>query len=287
MLSHITEPVVIQVLSGHIGIHRFLEYQTRPRSFNFMHERNGSVLENTKNKIIYNKLCGFVDGLIKEEPPFDDIHQLESMITIYKNYINSYHELEGDFRTRIIESLRYDASTSLRVPFFDLEEWNRMDRPELRSASHQFQEWYRNKHMHEYESFTPMSEDVDGKGILKSEIPERYPGLKYNRLKNQSFFASFVENLYDDVNLLVCFSKSSQIFLRVSIGATEPNGLEEPYLMANIGDYFGGGNFVINFNSHKEFDHGRKDLYKFLDFFLPKFKNTLLEARQEWTKVGS
>lgn len=244
-------------------------------------------MRNLKSNIIYKKLCDLVSELIKEAPPFDDIHQLKSMITIYKNYINSYHELEGGFRARIIESLRYVASASVRVPFVDLEEWNRMDRPELRSASNQFQEWYRNKHMNEYESFTPISEDVDGKGILKSEIPKRYPGLKYNRLKNHSFFASFEENLYDEVNLLVCFSKSSQTFLRISMGATEPNGLEEPYLMANIGDYFGGGNFIIDFNTHKEFDQGRANLYKFLDFFLPKFKNALLEARQEWTKAGS
>lgn len=225
-----------------------------------------------------------VSELIKEDPPFDDVHQLKAMITVYKKYINSYHELEGVFRKRIIASLRYEASTFIRVPFFKPEERQMMKNPKLEGARSEFQEWYSNRH--KFEVSVPMSEKVEAKGILKKEIPERYPSLKYQRLKDRVFFLSFVEKLYDDTQLLLCFSKSNTR-LDLYFGVTEPNGLKERYLCENIGNYFGGGYFTIDFNSQNEFDQGRADLYKFLDFFLPKFKNALLEARQEWTKVGS
>lgn len=239
-------------------------------------------MENTINKIIYKKLCGFVGELIKEDPPFDDIHQLEAMSTIYKNYINSYHELEGAFRKEVIASLRRYAGGASLGPFFDAEESFQMESREL-GASRQFQEWYRSRY--EVQVHIPMSEKVDAKAMLKNEIPKRYPGLIYKRVKGQSYLMSFAENLYDDTDLLVCFSKSYSM-VHLCLGVTEPQMLRESYLLRDAGHYFGGGYFTISFNSHKEFDQGRAELYKFLDFFLPKFKNALFEARQEWLAAG-
>ena len=142
-------------------------------------------------------MCDFIRQLINEDPPFSDIHQLSGMVTTYKRYIESYDELEVDFRKKIIESIRYKAENFIKVPFFDHKERERTSNPELEKASYDFRQWYQKRH--NYVVQLTKTERVDPKEILKDEIPKRYPGLKFKRIKGQPFFISFVENLYEDM----------------------------------------------------------------------------------------
>ncbi len=228
-----------------------------------------------KKENLYEKLSIFVEELIKAEPPFDEIHQLEGMDTPCKNYIKYYRKLEDEARKKIIA-----AQLSLVKHFVKGSVYGFRNLPEqnldLVDVLRDFHKWCRDRDVYIPKSKCSNYEKLNVKGLLKKEIPNRYPGLKFKKFSKHQELISFMELLYDDTNIVISFDKGSYgEYLSLLIGSTNPN------IFGMIGKFFGFGSFAVYFNNLKEFYEGLEETYQVLDFFVPKFKKALMDAHQE------